>query len=147
MFNIHFVNKGQILCAYLAKLPIYDPKPLLPNINSYTKFEEIGHKLFNIVLETNFQHKSRAMTLCIVNKIYPSTILNHSFPISTIKQIFEENWSENAQDRERTRKYSRPLVFTIAKGCRASEIFDISSANYCSPYMPIIFVMQAKCLF
>ena len=57
MFNIHFVNKGQLLCAYLVKLPIYDPKPLLPNINSYTKFEEIGHKLFNIVLETNFQHK------------------------------------------------------------------------------------------
>ena len=101
MLNIHFVNKGQLLCAYLAKLPIYDPKPFLPNIKSYTKFEEIGHKLFNIVLETNFQHKSRAMTLCIVNKIYPSTILNHSFPISTIKQIFEENWSENAQALEK----------------------------------------------
>ena len=101
MLNIHFVNKGHLLCAYLAKLPIYDPKPLLPNIKSYTKFEEIGHKLFNIVLETNFQHKSRAMTLCIVNKIYPSTILNYSFPISTIKQIFEENWSENAQALEK----------------------------------------------
>ena len=31
-------------------------------------------------METNFQHKSMAMTLCIVNKIYPSIILNHSFP-------------------------------------------------------------------
>ena len=98
-------------------------------------------------METNFQHNSRAMTLCI----YPSTILNHSLTISTIKQIFEENWSENAQDRERARKYTRPLVFTRASGCRpegrASKNFDISSANNCSPYMPIIFVMQAKCLF
>ena len=54
MFNIHFVDKGQLLCAYLAKLPIYDPKPLLPNINSYTKFEEIGHILFNIVHGNKF---------------------------------------------------------------------------------------------
>ena len=45
------------------------------------------------------------------------------FPkLSTIKQIFEENWSENAQDRERARKYTCPLVFTSASGCRAGQV-------------------------
>ena len=45
------------------------------------------------------------------------------FPkLSTIKQIFEENWSENAQDRERARKNTRPLVFTSASGCRAGQV-------------------------
>ena len=29
----------------------------------------------------------------------------------------------------------------------ALENFDISSKSYFSPYMPIIFVMQGKCLF
>ena len=28
-------------------LPIYNPKPLLPYINSYTKFEEKGQKMLN----------------------------------------------------------------------------------------------------
>ena len=41
-----------------------------------------------------------------------------------------------------------PLVFTSASGCRASETFDISYDNYFfSPYIPIILVMQGKCLF
>ena len=43
---------------------------------------------------------------------------------------------------------TRPLVFTSASGCRASENFDISSENYVSPCMPIIVVVvQGKCLF
>ena len=42
---------------------------------------------------------------------------------------------------------TRPLVFTSASGCKASENFDISSINYFYPYMPILFVMQGKCLF
>ena len=42
---------------------------------------------------------------------------------------------------------TRPLVFTSASGCRASENFDISSEIYFFPYMPIFLVMQGKCLF
>ena len=42
---------------------------------------------------------------------------------------------------------TRPLVFTSASGRRASENFDISSENQIFPYMPIVFVMQGKCLF
>ena len=43
---------------------------------------------------------------------------------------------------------TRLLVFTSASGCRASENFDISSENNLFfPYMPIVFVMQGKCLF
>ena len=33
-------NKGHNSRLNLRNLPIYNPKPLLPNINSYTKFEE-----------------------------------------------------------------------------------------------------------
>ena len=42
---------------------------------------------------------------------------------------------------------TRPLVFTSASGCRASENFDISSENNFFPCMPIFFAMQGKCLF
>ena len=42
---------------------------------------------------------------------------------------------------------TRPLVFTSASGCRASENFDISSKKNFFPCTPIFFVMQGKCLF
>ena len=43
---------------------------------------------------------------------------------------------------------TRPLVFTSASGCRASENFAISSENYFFPiYSNIFYVMQGKCLF
>ena len=41
---------------------------------------------------------------------------------------------------------TRPLVFTSASGCRASENIYISSENYFSPYIANNFVMQGKCL-
>ena len=44
-------------------------------------------------------------------------------------------------------KSTRPLVFMSASGCRASEIFDISSEIYFFPYVAIFFVMQGECLF
>ena len=45
-------------------------------------------------------------------------------------------------------KSTRPLVFTSASGCRASEILDDSQCKLIFyPYMSIIFVMQGKCLF
>ena len=123
MFNIHFVNKGQTLCAYLVKLPIKDPKPLLPNINSYTKFEEIGHKLFDIVHGNKFSTQINGNDTVYSQQNLPVYNPKPLFPkLSTIKQIFEENWSENAQDRERARKYTRPLVFTSASGYRAGQM-------------------------
>ena len=45
-------------------------------------------------------------------------------------------------------KSTRPLVFTSASGCRASETLDDFQRKLTFfPYMPIIFVMQGKCLF
>ena len=45
-------------------------------------------------------------------------------------------------------KSTRPLVFTSASGCRASETFDDFQCKFTFfQYMPIIFVMQGKCLF
>ena len=45
-------------------------------------------------------------------------------------------------------KSTRPLVFTSASDCRASEILDDSQCKLIFyPYMSIIFVMQGKCLF
>ena len=45
-------------------------------------------------------------------------------------------------------KSTRPLVFTSASGCRASEnLDDFQGKLSFFPYMPIIFVMQGKCLF
>ena len=45
-------------------------------------------------------------------------------------------------------KSTRPLVFTSASGCRASETLDDFQCKLTFfPYMPIIFVMQGKCLF
>ena len=45
-------------------------------------------------------------------------------------------------------KSTRPLVFTNASGCRASEILDDSQCKLIFyPYMSIIFVKQGKCLF
>ena len=41
---------------------------------------------------------------------------------------------------------TRPLVFTSASGCRASENFDISSENYFFPINAYIFVMQGEWL-
>ena len=37
---------------------------------------------------------------------------------------------------------TRPLVFTSASGCMASENFDISSENHFPHIWPIHFVMQ-----
>ena len=42
---------------------------------------------------------------------------------------------------------TRPLVFTSASGCGASENFDICSENYFFPMYANIIVMQGKCLF
>ena len=86
------------------------------------------------------------MTLCIVNKIYPPTILNHSFPISNkfLKKIGQKMLKiEKGLENTLVHLYLR---VPQAAG-QGKWIFDISSANYCSPYMPIIFVKQAKCLF
>ena len=45
-------------------------------------------------------------------------------------------------------KSTRPLVFTSASGYRASETLDDFQCKLTFfPYMPIIFVMQGKCLF
>ena len=45
-------------------------------------------------------------------------------------------------------KSTRPLVFTSASGCRASETLDDFQCKLTFfPYMPIIFAMQGKCLF
>ena len=45
-------------------------------------------------------------------------------------------------------KSTRPLVFTSALGCRASEnLDDFQRKLTFFPYMPIIFVMLGKCLF
>ena len=45
-------------------------------------------------------------------------------------------------------KSTRPLVFTSASGCRASETLDDFQCKLTFfLYMPIIFVMQGKCLF
>ena len=52
--------------------------------------------------------------------------------------------------RTRAKKNStRPLVFTSASGCRASENFDISSENYIFSLICQYnnFVMHCKCLF
>ena len=45
-------------------------------------------------------------------------------------------------------KSTRPLVFTSDSGCRAGETLDDFQCKLTLfPYMPIIFVMQGKCLF
>ena len=41
---------------------------------------------------------------------------------------------------------TRPLIFTTASGCRASENFDISSEKYFFPIHANNFWMQGKCL-
>ena len=38
----------------------------------------------------NFKHKSRAITLDLIDEIYPSTIQNHSFLISTLIQSLKK---------------------------------------------------------
>ena len=55
MFNIHFVNKGQLLCVYLIKFT----KSLIPNHSSpilthIQSLKKIGHKLLNIVHRNKF---------------------------------------------------------------------------------------------
>ena len=46
------------------------------------------------------------------------------------------------------KKSTRPLVLTSASGCWASENLDDFQCKLTFfPYMPIIFVMQGKCLF
>ena len=53
-----------------------------------------------------------------------------------------------SQDAPGLEKSTCPLVFTSASGCRASETLDDFQCKLTFfPYMPIIFVMQGKCLF
>ena len=93
-------------------------------------------------METNSQHKSMAMTLCIVNKIYPSIILNHSFLNYQLKNKFLKKIGQKMLKIEKGLENTLVHLYLRVLQGRASENFDISSANYCSPYMPIIFVME-----
>ena len=60
----------------------------------YTKYinviiNSIGPSIILRSISTKFEEnrpKSRAITLCSFDEIYPSTILNHSSPISTLIQ-------------------------------------------------------------
>ena len=72
--------KGHNSALICRNLSICNTKTLLFNINSYTQFEEIGKGMPKIKSE----NKSRAITLYLFVKIYPSAIREHSFTISTI---------------------------------------------------------------
>ena len=61
--------------------------------------------------------------------------------------IFDWEWGQNSAPTG-LEKSTRPLVFTSASGCRASETLDDFQCKLTFfPYMPIIFVMQGKCIF
>ena len=59
-----------------------------------SKLEDNRPKCTRWSTETNFLHESRAITLCLFDEIYPATIPNHSYQISTriqsLKKICQE---------------------------------------------------------
>ena len=86
--------KGHNSKVVRRNLPIYNPKPLLVGINSYAKFEENRSKTTQVRerkrTKCNFYPQSRAITLRSFNEIYPSTIPNHSLPVSTNMQSLKK---------------------------------------------------------
>ena len=86
--------KGHSSGLNWRNLPIYDPKPILPNINSYTKFEENRSKMLKIESGKEFLTSIKGNNL--IDDIYPSTISNHFFLISTLiqnlKKISQKMW-------------------------------------------------------
>ena len=97
-------------------LPIYNPKPLLPNINSYTKFEENqSQNTQDRERKQIFNVNQGSFTLDLIDEICPSTIPNHSFLISTIIQSLKKISQKNAKDRDRNRIFNinqGPLLWT-----------------------------------
>ena len=92
--------KGHNSGLYWQNLPIFNPKPLLPNINSYTKFEENRSK--------NAQDRELKRILTSI-KGHNSGLNWLNLPIFNPKSLllsinsytkFEENRSKNDQDRE-----------------------------------------------
>ena len=78
MFSV-LVNQGLIS----QNVPIFNLKPLLPNINTNIKFEENWSiNAQDREQKLNFS-KSRAVSLYLFDKIYQTSIQNHSFLIST----------------------------------------------------------------
>ena len=79
--------KGHNSKVIWRNLPIYNPKPLLAGINSYAKFEENRSKSTQVRerkwTKCNLKPQSGAITLRLFDEIYPSTIPNHSLPVST----------------------------------------------------------------
>ena len=84
-------------------LAICNPKPLLPDINVHTKFEENLSKTTQVKsLETTFLHQSedieekhiftsiKAIILCFIYKLSPFAIPNHSSPISMSMQSLKK---------------------------------------------------------
>ena len=101
IFHIHFVNKGQLLCAYLTKFAHLWSQTTPPQYQLIYMYKVWRKKDVNCSIwctETNFQHKSRAITLSLLDKIYPSTIPNHFSPISTLKQSLKKIRQKNAQE-------------------------------------------------
>ena len=64
--------------------------------------------------------------------------------VSSCVQTEIKNIHNSFQTFRLQEKSTCPLVFTSSSGCRASENLD---ELIFSPYMPIIVVMQGKCLF
>ena len=75
--------------------PIYNPKPLLPNINSNTKLGE--KRPINAQDRAWKQHKSKAITRSSFDEIYPSTIPNHSSQLSAKIQSLKKLAQERAR--------------------------------------------------
>ena len=72
--------KGHNSVLICRNLSICNTKTLLCNINSYTQFVKKMHKIES---ENKFERQSRAITLYLSVKIYPSAIPEHS-TISTL---------------------------------------------------------------
>ena len=102
IFHIHFVNKGQLLCAYLTKFAHLWSQTTPPQYQLVYMFKVWRKWDVNCSIwctETKFQHRSRAITLSLLDE-FPIYNPKPLFPNIISKTKFEENPSKNAQDRE-----------------------------------------------
>ena len=109
-------------------LPIYKPKPLLPNINSsclIQSLKKIGHKMLKIESRNEFLTSIKG---------YNSGLNWRNLPIYNPKPLlpninsytkFEENWSKNAQDRELKQKFEENRSKN-AQDREQKQIFNIN---------------------
>ena len=61
--------------------------------------------------------------------VFPDTMLTYSSTLDK-QRISAKSSKKQLKSNAGLENSTRPLVFTSASGCRASENFDISSENY-----------------